>query len=151
MQILFLSALASEESTGEILEKLYRDKTKEEDLTRVLAVIDHIAQNGGTPNPPLAQPLRDIGDEELCEIRTNYDKKILLRIYYFVHKESRSLILLNAITKPDGRKSPSQYQGGAGKRLQRKIDSSIQLALELKKLYPTTKNNYEPINELGNL
>jgi hypothetical protein len=150
VQIFFLSALASKESSGAILKELLKRKD-DTVLIRTLTDISHIANSGGVPRPPRAKLLRGIGDNELCEIRTKYDRDNLLRIYYFVDKERSNLILLNAIIKPDGGQSSSHYEGGAGRRLRKDINNSVQLAIELKELYSASNNDYEPLKELFNL
>ncbi len=146
MQVYFLSPSAHPSSFGKIVEQLL-DQEKYDLLTRIIQNIEHIAGVGGHPQPPTAKPLKHV-DNELCEIRTAYGRDELLRIYYFVDHKTERLILLNCITKPDGRDFPSKYQGTAGKRLQRELQESIAIAVKIKTEYSPTHPDYEPLPRL---
>jgi hypothetical protein len=141
LKVLFLASTFHDQSFGKVLEDILALGDEE-----IIACIDehigYITDRNGHPQPPIAKPLRDV-DGELCEIRTKYGKEDLLRIYYFVDKETDSLILLNAIIKPDGRKMQSHYEGKVGRKLERDIEESIQLALKFKTDYLISKNDYQ--------
>ena len=143
MRVMKLKATAHPQSTGKVLDDLL--SSDPEELPYVYSIVKHIADSGGHPQPPHAKRLSHIGDTNLCELRPNINRERLLRIYYFVSPEEGAMILLNAIIKPDGHDLPARYEGKSGHRLTRDINESIQLALSLKKEYPLSKNNYEPL------
>jgi len=135
MDILLLSSSIHEESFANFLENLFEQQTEEAELiTRILEIIEHVARNGGHPQPPYAKPLREVNNE-LCELRIKYENNLLLRIYYFVEKGTQKLFLLNYILKPD------QYEKTVKKKTDKIIEKSIQLALQLKNL---PYSSYEP-------
>lgn len=147
MQVYFLSPSAHPSSFGTIVEHLLNQENHDM-LTRIIQNIEHIAGLGGHPQPPAAKPLRHV-DSELCEIRAPYGKEELLRIYYFVDRKTERLVLLNCISKPDGRNLPSKYQGNAGKKLERELQESVALAVRLKAEYSPTNLAYEPFPKLA--
>ena len=141
MKVLFLASTFHDQSFGKVLEDLLA-LGDEETVAHIDERISYIASRNGHPQPPIAKPLRDV-DDELCEIRTKYGKEDLLRVYYFVDKETDSLVLLNAIIKPDGYKKQSHYEGRAGRKLERDIEESIQLAMKFKTDYIISKHDYQ--------
>lgn len=147
MYVYFLSPSAHPSSFGKIVEDLL-DQESHDMLTRIIQNIEHIASLGGHPQPPTAKPLRHV-DNDLCEIRTQYGKDELLRIYYFVDQKTKRLVLLNCITKPDGRKFSSKYQGNAGKKIERDLQESVALAVKLKAEYTPTNPEYEPLPKIS--
>ena len=140
---MYLKATAHPQSTGKVLADLLDSDTDK--LTHLITIIKNIADIGGHPQPPNAKPLRGIKEQLSGEIRLKLTADNLLRIYYFVSQEDDAMILLNFIIKPDGRNFPARYESNAGKRIQRAIEESIQLAISLKNDYHLTKNNYEPL------
>lgn len=140
MHISFLSSSAHLASFGNLMQGLL-DDGEEDLLFRVLENIKHIASNGGHPQPPVAKPLR--GHKDLCEIRTTFGREELLRVYYFVDRTDNKIVLLNAITKPDGDRFPSKYEGNAGKKLHKKLQESIDIAVGLQATYHSSKESYE--------
>ena len=146
MYVYFLSPSPHPSSFGKIVEHLL-DQENHDMLTRIIQNIEHIAGLGGHPQPPTAKPLRHV-DDALCEIRTPYGREELLRIYYFVDRKTERMVLLNCITKPDGRNFSSKYQGNAGKKLERELQESIALAVTLKVGYSSTNPAYDPFPNL---
>lgn len=131
--------------TGYALSEIFEDLLEKDTglLTRILEVIRHVASNKGHPQMPYSLYLR--GKQDLCEIRTQFCKGELLRIYYFVDKASDTLVLLNALIKPDGRKYSSSYEKNAGKKLKKEIEVSIHHAQQLKDIYPMHTQHYDTL------
>lgn len=144
MQIFLLRESAHPESFANIMQALMDTKDIDR-LARVMAILRHLAGQGGHPAPPYAKPLHSVAGG-LSEIRCIYDKENLLRIYYFVDRENKRMVLMNAIIKPDGEKRASRYDGGGRKRLEREIQKSIQLALEFKTKYILSQDDYEQLS-----
>jgi len=141
LKVLFLSSAFHDQSFGRVLEDLLENDDTDT-LACIYERIKHIVGLRGHPQPPAAKPLREVG-EGLCEIRSKHGKEDLLRIYYFVDKETDSLILLNVIIKPDGHKKQGRYDGKSGKKIERTIKESVELALKLKTNYLTSKHDYQ--------
>ncbi|PCI25110.1 hypothetical protein COB57_02745 [Candidatus Peregrinibacteria bacterium] len=129
LKIKIFQDLNNPRSIGYLLNQLI-DKD-EKTLISILTTIRHISEQGGFPIPPHAKPLKEVNNE-ICEMRIKYDLNNLLRIYYFVNKEEKVMLLLNFIIKPDGRKFPADYEGKKGKKLLKEIGASVEYALELK-------------------
>ena len=132
------------ESFGSFL-SLVIDEKDMENLAKIFEQIQHTADQGGHPTPPQSRALREVGID-LCEIRIHYKKSELLRIYYFVDREGKAIVLLNILIKPDGTKRASQYEGKARKKVDKEIQKSIQIAIDMYKEYPSKKTNYEPLS-----
>lgn len=141
MKVYFLSAAAHPYSFGSVMQN-FLDEEKTDELSQLLAKVTHIAQHGGHPSPPIAKPLREVAGD-LNEIRHKLDQNRLLRVYYFVDRENKRMILLNSTIKPDGSKLASHYTGKAGKKLQAEIEKDIQEALHIKQTYSLSSHSYE--------
>lgn len=81
----------------------------------------------------------------MCEIRSKYHRNELTRIYYYVDKDKNKMFLLNYIIKPDGSNNPAKYESKEGKRIEREIQESIELAITLKEQYPSSHPDYVSI------
>lgn len=139
MNIFYISASVHSESFGALLEELIEEDVGV--ISRIFAFIKNIAQHNGHPQPPHAKPIRGV-EIDLCEIRITHEKGNLLRIYYVADKRDNTLKILNYIVKPDGIKKASNYEGKKKKKLDKIIQQSIELAVEL---YQTNKQKYEPL------
>lgn len=139
MQVYLLPTSAHTCAFHGVVEELL-SQNDESTLAQIFATIKHVAANGGHPQEPTSRRLRGI---DMCEIKSKYHHQELIRIYYFADKEAQKLLLLNYIIKPDGSNRQSSYQGNAGKKLDRKIEESIQLAVVLKTQYPSHHSAYE--------
>lgn len=117
----------------------------EDTLAKILTTISHVASVGGHPQEPTARRLSGV---DMCEIRSKYRRGELIRIYYFVDKDRNIMLLLNSIIKPDGSNNPSQYEGKAGKRLEKDLQQSIALALQLKESFPSSSPHYDSLPSL---
>ena len=144
MAVYVLTSAHTQSSLMSILQ--YLQENDDSTLSRVLDIIKHVHDTGWAPKPPFAKPLR-WNHDWLCEIRAQYDRDTLLRIYYFVHRDASGyrLILLNCITKPDWEEFPAYYEGAKWKRLRREIEESIAIASEFKKNYHSQNHHYEPL------
>lgn len=112
------------------------------DQMSIMNRISHIRDScGGKPVPPTAKPLRDIGWEDIAEIRVHLSSGILARIHYFV--DGDTFIILNAYTKPDGTKDKNSYNKSKHRALEQEIQSYITEAIHLKKKYKTHPKYYE--------
>ena len=137
MQVYYLSSHAHPESFGSFIKKFCDEGTQDE-LAPHIAKISHIADRGGHPQPPYAKPLREV-DGGLNEICSKLNEKEHLRIYYFVKRETKRMILLNITIKP------TLYEGGTRKRVEKEIQESIEEALRIKEQYITSQNDYEKL------
>lgn len=125
---------------NEVLENFAND---EDILARVVSTISHVADHGGHPDGTFAKKLKGV---DMCEVRCKCHYEELLRIYYYVDKVAGKMLLLNYILKPDGSNSSSMYEGKALKKLEKEIQESIQVALDLRNEYPSHHPHYEPLN-----
>lgn len=114
MQVYFLSESAHLQSFGTIMRQLLNAE-EEDEITNIILRIKHISDSGGTPSPPTAKPLKNV-DGELNEIRCKYKEDQVIRIYYFVDRDKKRMVLLNATIKPDGSKKASSYEGKSAKK-----------------------------------
>lgn len=120
----------------------------EKDRKSIMNRIAHIRDScGGKPVPPTAKPLRDIGWEDLAEIRVHLSNGLLARIHYFVDIPTDTFIILNAYIKPDGTKDKNSYNKSKYRSLEQEIHWYITEALQLKKTYITNPEYYELLNQ----
>jgi len=144
MNVFCLQSSAHPEAFAALLTELMAEED-EDTLAKILTTIDHVASVGGHPQEPTARRLSGV---DMCEIRSKCRRGALIRIYYFVDKDRNMMLLLNSIMKPDGSNNPSQYEGKAGKRLEKDLQQSIALALHLKELFPSSSHQYDPLPSL---
>ncbi len=139
MNVFFLPVSAHPSAFSNIIKELL-EQEDEDTLARILTTIAHAASIGGHPQEPTSRRLKGV---DMCEIRSKCRHGELIRIYYFTDKDSQRMFLLNYIIKPDGSNNPSLYEGNAGKRLERDLQQSIDLALRLKMSFPSFSTLYE--------
>ncbi len=144
MNVFCLQASAHPKAFARLLAELAQQED-EDTLAKILTTIAHVARVGGHPQEPAARRLSGV---DMCEIRSKYRRGELIRIYYFVDKKSDKMLLLNSIIKPDGSHKPSRYEGNAGKRLEKDLQESIALALQLKELFPSSSPQYDSLPTL---
>lgn len=137
MQVWCLSASAHPDSFGSFI-KRFRDEGREVELRSLYDIISHLVRIDGRPEPPYAKPLRDV-DRELNEICSKLNEKELLRIYYFVDRDAKKMVLLNFTIKP------RLYEGKLKKRVEKEIHQDIAEALLLKSKYSISPHDYEKI------
>ena len=140
MDVFLLPTSAHPAAFQSVLSELLAAKD-EETLARITVKIRHVAGSGGHPQAPYSRRLQGV---DLCEIRSKYHHEELIRIYYYVDRTIGKMLLLNYIIKPDGSNNPNKYEGKAGKRIEKEIQESIDLAVQLQALYPPTHPVYEP-------
>lgn len=69
--------------------------------------------------------------------------KTLIRLYYFIDNKNNKLVILNYIEKLDWRKNSDKYNKSKKNKIDKLIQESIEIALELKKQYYLNSSNYE--------
>jgi hypothetical protein len=114
--------------------KKERDKSKEKNhkdniLSNIDAKIKFVVENSGLPIPPISLPLRSYS---YFEIKHRKNKNILIRIFYFRHKDK--IVLLNALEKPDNYNKIKEIK---------KIDKQLKITEEYKNKFISNPKLYE--------
>lgn len=105
--------------------KNYKDNI----LSNIDAKIKFLVDRSGLPIPPISFPLRDYG---YFEIKHRKSKSILIRIFYFRHKDK--IVLLNALEKPDNYNKIKENK---------KIDRKLKITEEYKNKFILNPKLYE--------
>lgn len=110
------------------------DKPKEKNRKdKVLAElnirIQFVLQNNGMPAPPL---IKKLSGYDYFEIRSKKNQNILIRIFYFRHRDK--IVLLNALEKPEN------Y---TGEREDRKIKKELDITQTYLNKFKINPNLYE--------
>lgn len=141
MDVLCLPSSAHISAFLNVIEKLAAEND-EDTLARIITTIEHVASVGGHPQEPTSRRLKGV---DVCEIRSKYHRGELIRIYYYTDKEQDKMLLLNYIIKPDGSNNSAKYEGKEGKRIEKEIQESIELATSMKEQYPASHSDYVPL------
>lgn len=113
-------------------------------LADIMGLVLHVADHAGYPDQRYA---KRVHGTDLCKIRSKYRYKEVIRIYYFIDKQTQKMFLLNYVTKPDGSNAASKYEGGTAKKIRKQIQESVAIAEMLKEQYPSDHLDYEPYSQ----